>query len=223
MKKIITIRPIEIAVLLIIIVGMFFKREHWPGANELLLLSGLSIILYYLINLRKIKKDKDEALKSLIGITIGLFAFYFVLRVVFWAGSFTFLLLALGLLIVTIALTFMKKKLYMIQLALLAIAFSTSAYLVFIPYHSVFYFVHFKHVEVAEDAPFDYWDRYSRLLYVDGEFERALEANDSARLSFDYCTRPPFNEKNDSIYLIQIESNRKMIESRTWDQYIPFE
>lgn len=219
MKKIIKIRPLEIIVLFIILIGVIFKLKHFAGANELLLLGSLLTIIYYIVNIRKAKTNKEESLKSLIGISIGMFLCVFTWRILYWDNMIIILVLALVVSAFALAFTFIQKTFYIIQLMILAFVFSTSMYFYFMPSHAVYHFVNFQEVNYPEDAPSGAWDRYSRLLYIDDKFEKALEANTNAKISEELHLKMSFSDK-DSSALRQIEINRKMIESRTWNQYI---
>lgn len=68
--------------------GTFFKMEHWPGANILLLLSALLIISSTLIEFTQLEKDtKIRGLQIVVAIMIIACSVAAVFKIFHWPGG----------------------------------------------------------------------------------------------------------------------------------------
>jgi glucan phosphoethanolaminetransferase (alkaline phosphatase superfamily) len=68
--------------------GTFFKMEHWPGANILLLLSALLIISSTLIEFTQLEKDtKIRGLQIVVAIMVIACSVAAVFKIFHWPGG----------------------------------------------------------------------------------------------------------------------------------------
>ena len=73
---------------LLLAIGAFFKMEHWPGANILLLLSALSIIISTLLEFTALEEDsKSRGLQIVISIMVIACSVAAVFKIFHWPGA----------------------------------------------------------------------------------------------------------------------------------------
>lgn len=164
--------------------SIIFRLQHWPGGNLMAVLSVFLIFIFAIIN--SFKKKKIFQINILDGWVIFAWAWYILSRYLFWyaapsiLGFNTTFIIVLALTIIYFVLTINnnEKKLSKAIVVLSTIGIIIS----FVPSYSIFYFFNLNEVINKEynKTNYDAWNKYSWFLYIRGEKERALDANQKA-------------------------------------------
>ncbi len=73
---------------LLLAIGAIFKSEHWPGANMLLLLSALSIVISTVMEFTELDQDsKNRGLQIITSVMIVACSIGAVFKIFHWPGA----------------------------------------------------------------------------------------------------------------------------------------
>jgi hypothetical protein len=168
-------------VLLLFLVGLFFKNRHWPGASPGLIGAALLAGIYASLQLGEGRKWRNP-FKAYFSLSFAVAIIYLVFRLQFWPGATLLLVIALGLgLFLLVSLGIQKRQREYDKLALnfLALCVFVST----LSNSRLFYVVNMSEtLNSYEHSSSSYaWDRYSMMLSAEGNRDLALKANDRAQ------------------------------------------
>ena len=196
-------------------IGLIFKFLHYPGAPILMIIGIINLIVLYAIKLIK----KNITLNILINSTSTFWLIFILFRIQYWDYASIPLLLATSLTIYTV-LTIIKKKNYLNFLTILfGVTITLSTILMFTPAHKVYYLINLNSTlnqEIRVNG-YDAWNKYSWFLYIDGQNNKALLANDKAIIA----AKNYFNiiKVDGSSILLCLNQNRQRIIYDTWYKF----
>ncbi len=207
--------------LILFIVSFVFRLVHWPGASVIALFSVLLVFVFAVFN--SFSQKKVFQINILGGWVLFSWVLYILFKYMYWhAGpSFLgfntmFLVVSLITSIYIIQTTSTKvKNLSKTVLAVCAIGFVFS----FIPAHVQCYFFDLNKVINKENNKTNFyaWDKYSWFLYIKGEKERALQANQKALDALKKCESDyPFMTSQNPNALYILQDHQVRIENGTW-------
>ncbi len=94
---------------IVLLVSIFFKLEHWPGADLLFIITPLFPLIDILVQLVRRKRKPEHTLRTLASVALFGFSFYLVFRLLFWPGSDLLLLVYVAGLIAFVIVFSLKK------------------------------------------------------------------------------------------------------------------
>lgn len=196
-------------------IGLGFKFLHYPGAPILMIIGIINLIVLYTIKLIK----KNITLNILINSTSTFWLIFILFRIQYWDYANIPLLFATSLSIYTV-ITIIKKKNHLNFLTILCgVTITLSTILMFTPAHKVYYLINlnsFLNQEIRVNG-YDAWNKYSWFLYIDGQNNKALLANDKAIIAANNY----FNiiKVDGSSTLLCLNQNRQRIIYDTWYKF----
>lgn len=201
----------------LLMVGILFRYQYYPGHTLILLFSSGSILALSFYYLEKNRETKNP--EAIVYLNYSILIIYLLFRLYFWPYAFMILIIAA---IIT-ALNFhihysnnTKIKLPHLALGMLVVF---SFVLSFAHADRVFYSVHGRTLEQTFGPNYSYkiWDKYSWFLYQAGKQDEAIEANRNAILQIQRYTSPGDINAEATIDLLRF--NKKMIQNNTWTEY----
>lgn len=212
----------------LILLGIAFKLLHFPAAALLIIVGNLLFVFcsvsYIFLNLKV--KDKDAFLYFMFAV----WSIYFLFRFQYWYGG------EISILNVNVSIVFLFSFLitfiyvtyrlivqvkFKIGHLIFIVFFVSNLLLSFTPAYKIFYFVHLNELINSDERDFNYlaWDKYSWFLYVAGEKDKAIDANEKAQ---DAC-RALMNQDVSNIqvekYYEKIKTHEIQIYADTWSSY----
>ncbi|MEN9334616.1 MAG: hypothetical protein RLY35_1796 [Bacteroidota bacterium] len=131
-------------------IGAFFKMEHWPGANILLLLSGLLIMISTMIEFTQLEKDsKIRSLQIVVGVMVIACILGAIFKIFHWPGANFIVRVAMNVTIpAAIVFFFFGNKEYRLSRNLVAgIFYLLLLLMIFFPGNPIGEKVHEEHLE----------------------------------------------------------------------------
>jgi hypothetical protein len=211
----------------LLIIGLVFKMLHWPGGSLITVVGTTLLFVHSLIFLGL--NANRQLTQSLMNVTVAIWMIYLMFRVQYWSNSQSFLLIAIAL---TIASTFcyilIKEKpkksvipFYGVVVLGLLLA-STRAYQV----HS---FMALNPILYSKGRTIDYygWDKQTWFLYLAGDFDEALVANEKALEALDAFALSgkdyfmgPYEWVSGANTQSIILNRKNQIQQKNWTQFI---
>lgn len=131
-------------------IGAFFKMEHWPGANILLLLSGLLIMISSMIEFTQLEKDsKTRGLQIVVGVMVIACVLGAIFKIFHWPGANFIVRVAMNVTIpAAIVFFFFGNKEYRLSRNLVSgIFYLLLLLMIFFPGNPIGEKVHEEHLE----------------------------------------------------------------------------
>jgi hypothetical protein len=135
---------------IVLAIGAFFKMEHWPGANILLLLSGLLIMISTMIEFTQLEKDsKIRSLQIVVGVMVIACILGAIFKIFHWPGANFIVRVAMNVTIpAAIVFFFFGNKEYRLSRNLVAgIFYLLLLLMIFFPGNPIGEKVHEEHLE----------------------------------------------------------------------------
>jgi len=135
---------------IVLAIGAFFKMEHWPGANILLLLSGLLIMISSMIEFTQLEKDsKTRGLQIVVGVMVIACVLGAIFKIFHWPGANFIVRVAMNVTIpAAIVFFFFGNKEYRLSRNLVAgIFYLLLLLMIFFPGNPIGEKVHEEHLE----------------------------------------------------------------------------
>lgn len=168
----------------IFLLGFTFRLLHWPGSALLTLVSIFLVFIFAIIN--SISKKEIFNISIFGGWILFSWPLYIFFKYLFWNTGpsilgFNSMFLVVFILTVIYVSTTVSGKVRKLSKTVLTVSIFAIIFS-FIPSHSICYFFDLNEVINNEYNKTNYysWDKYSWFLYIRGEKERALEANQKA-------------------------------------------
>ena len=141
-------------------------------------------------------------------------------KMLFWPGSFVVMIAGFVFGGVVLGFHVGNTKSLKVSGALVALFLLVNISLFFVRSHQIFAaFSSFDSKEML-DGNFYYWSQYSWLLYIAGEEEKALDANEKLRVMV--CEGDSeeiylgFEERNRASYCQELQQRETQIKTKTW-------
>ena len=138
---------------IVLAIGAFFKMEHWPGANILLLLSGLLIMISTMIEFTQLEKDsKTRGLQIVVGVMVIACVLGAIFKIFHWPGANFIVRVAMNVTIpAAIVFFFFGNKEYRLSRNLVAgIFYLLLLLMIFFPGNPIGEKVHEEHLKNIE-------------------------------------------------------------------------
>jgi len=138
---------------IVLAIGAFFKMEHWPGANILLLLSGLLIMISTMIEFTQLEKDsKTRGLQIVVGVMVIACVLGAIFKIFHWPGANFIVRVAMNVTIpAAIVFFFFGNKEYRLSRNLVAgIFYLLLLLMIFFPGNPIGEKVHEEHLKNME-------------------------------------------------------------------------
>lgn len=216
-------KPLLLTSIISFLVSILFRLMHWPGVALLILLALACVLIFSIVN--SIVKKSVWKISTLGGWVLTAWTTYIVFRSLYWyCGPRIFGVNTMFLFISILTIVYLITQYK--QLSKTVITLSVFGLLLhFTPSYKICYFFDLNQVINKEHNKTNYysWDKYSWFLYIRGEEEAALEANQKALDAYRYNTEGISIHRNriDSSFLNSIKEHRKGIINDTWtDGYI---
>jgi hypothetical protein len=217
-------RKLHITSWVVFLIGFFFKLLHFDGADILLILGSLLLVIHGVIYALK-NADTNLPL-SFLHLSLSFWAVHALFRFQFWPSfyfGFGLYLIFAGPLSLTLTCFVMHLKGQLPfrapQIAL-AVIFVLSLILNYSQTSTLYYFLNLNAVLNGESRVRDYrsWDKYSWLLYSTDEFNAAADANQKAQKAVgEYLKLSPDREAFQHSALIK--QHEQQIHNKTWETY----
>ncbi|SFT45078.1 hypothetical protein SAMN05216474_0637 [Lishizhenia tianjinensis] len=216
-------KALLITALISFLCSIVFRLMHWPGVALLILLALMCVLTFSLIN--SFVKKSVWKISIFGGWVLAAWTIYIVFRSFYWyCGPRIFGINSMFLFnsILTIIYLITQSK----QLSKTVLTLSVLGLLLhFTPSYKICYFFDLNEVINKEfnKVNFSSWDKYSWFLYIRGEKEEALKANQKAIDAYTYNDTGVSNYRLrvDDEILTQLENHKRGIINDTWeDSYI---
>lgn len=210
----------------IITVGILFKFLHYSGGAVLIVTGNLLLlthsIIYILLNIKS--KNADSFLYFIYAI----WSVYFLFRFQYWYGGEIIIFNMRALFLIPLLITFsyfiyrlINQVKFKLGHLILILFFVFNIFIAFTPSHKIFYIVNLNKLLNSEYREFDYygWDKYSWFLYIAGEKNKALDANEKAKDACELLLNDIIPNKQAELYYDKIKLHEIQITTETWVNY----
>lgn len=194
-------------------IGILLKLFKLPMHTVFLLVTLLSLIIYYAFSVVRKNKDRYSIIAGLVTV-LWLFCLLAILKH-FSFQEITFVIAVL--LSIALALYLYKtKKLISGNSVFCAVIVVVTVFIKLLPAHQTYYVTNIKfNYEIEND--YSSWDRYSWFLYAAGNKEDALLANTSARQALENgLSNSMHSHGNEREYMTILQEHRSAIEQGNW-------
>jgi len=200
-------------------VGIVLKFLHITGANVLMLVSCVMLLIHSIIYL--CKHVKTDYPKVLLYFSYTLLTIYVFGRICCFGFSKPVFWIALSCVIATLIVHLIKKKPFKVPQFMLVVYFVFFYVLSYTPSYKIHYVIKLNTVLNKERRDTDYysWDKYSWFLHLRGLKEEALDANKKAQKAAELC----IDDWEAQGYLEMIEYHRILILNERQIEYFEWE
>lgn len=203
----------EILIYSLFAIGIVLKLFKLPLHTVFILVTLLTLLLYYTFCLIRKSKDFHSTLTGFVTV-LWLFCLLAILK------HFTFqniiLIIAIVASIALIALLWRNNKLTSRNSVVGGLIIAATLFFKFLPAHHTYYLTNIKfNYEIEKD--YLSWDKYSWFLYTGGKEEHALEANKNAQKALESClANPEYLHGHETEYKSILKEHQLAIENKSW-------
>ncbi len=203
----------EVFIYSLFAIGILLKVFKLPMHTVFILVTLLTLIIYYTVSFFRKNKDTYSLLTGFVTV-LWLFCLLAILKH-FSFQKITFVI-AIFISIALALLLYKNNKLISGNSVLCAAVIVVTLFVKLLPTHHTYYVTNIKfNYEIEND--YSSWDRYSWFLYTAGHKEDALLANTNARKALENgLSNPIQSHGHEKEYMTILEEHRLAIEQGNW-------
>lgn len=162
--------------------GILLKSTHIPGANMIMVLGVLLLLIHCIIYF--MKNVSKDFLSSIFHFSSLFWSIYLFFRIQYLSYSGLIFTISLLTTFTYLILHIIKKKKYRLPHIAFTLYVGLSLFVFFTSTHQIYYVFNYSILNgQTENIYYEKWDKYSWFLYSAGKKDEAIEANLNAQKS----------------------------------------